>query len=105
MPTNTSDHAPLKLTITKPQRVPRTFHFEKYWMQFQKVNDLIVETWNSIADSTNIASTILRKLNRVRQVLRKWAGDKFKNQNQKLNNSKFYVQLLDRTQEVRVLTT
>jgi hypothetical protein len=87
MSANTSDHAPLLLCITK-ERLKRTFKFEKNWRQYEKVHGLVEEEWSSVQPSNNISSTVTNKLGRVRNTLRNWAGNKFRNQNNCLQKSK-----------------
>jgi hypothetical protein len=53
---------------------------DKIRRKFEETQRVIEEAWLSVRATPNITTTILHKLNSVRNSLRKWAGRKFRNQ-------------------------
>ncbi|PKU77476.1 hypothetical protein MA16_Dca019097 [Dendrobium catenatum] len=79
----TFDHAPLLLCINANRNiVPASFRFQNMWLSHKDFSNVINYNWSApIAPNNNISGMhrLWAKLNRLKQVLRWWNKNVFKN--------------------------
>lgn len=69
----TSNRIPISLISGEmKQKTHKRFHFEKWWLEYGEVYDLIRESWVQRTGASDATADISIKLCRLRKVLAKW---------------------------------
>jgi hypothetical protein len=67
-----SDHCPLLLTCSTPQRKYRGFCFEAYWLKFPEFHEKVLKSWTMPVSAGNKACALHIKLARLAKDLKRW---------------------------------
>lgn len=100
----TSDHVPLKIDISTTIPKSRLFCFENYWIQCPGFIDVISAAWCCSTSSAEAAAILSTKLKGTRRALKHWKGRK-NNLSQQETDCRIVINLLDRVEEIRPLST
>lgn len=101
----TLDHIPRCLNLR--EGVPHTskyFRFEKWWLEYREVHDLIKESWSQRTGARDATDNICRNLHRLCRVLCRWER-RFREQSRSQNIEALReIDHLEKQDEKRQLT-
>lgn len=103
LPNTSSDHCPIVYTANTRYRKSRFFRFENCWLRFKEYNDMIVQTWQSIA----IAQTptqLHNKLTTLQQKTKEWAKNRITTIKTQIRICREYLGWIDQVKERRQTT-
>jgi hypothetical protein len=67
-----SDHCPILLTSSPPQRRFKGFRFEAFWLRMPEFHQIVAKYWAAPVRARNKAQALHIKLSRLAKTLKRW---------------------------------
>jgi hypothetical protein len=100
-----SDHCPILLTSSLPQRRFKGFRFEAFWLGMPDFHQIVEESWAAPVQAGNKAWALHIKLSRLAKNLKCWNQNRIEDMKMDTLAAQEMILRLDRLQEARQLTS